>query len=100
MNFDLTTFAGLTAAVLALVSAIKAGWPTWTAGREPRLALATGLLFGLAAHVAQPALFAAGLNGWIAAALQGIGAGIAAQVAHDKALNVIGRRDDPPPPEK
>jgi hypothetical protein len=99
MTFDLTTFAGLVAAVLACVSAIKTGWPTWTAGREPRLALAIGLLFGLAARVVHPASFSLGLEGWLAASLQGLAAGIGAQVAHDKGLNVLGRRDEKPPKE-
>lgn len=97
MNFDLTTFSGLTIAILACVSAIKAGWPTWAAGREPRLALLLGLIFGAAAHLIHPASFSPGLEGWVAATLQGCAAGIAAQVAHDKGLNVLGRRDPGPP---
>jgi hypothetical protein len=96
MSFDLTNFAGLVAAVLAAVSAVKAGWPAWAEGREPRLALLLGLIFGIAARAVHPVSFAGGLEGWIAAALQGIMAGIAAQVAHDKALGPIkGDRKEP-----
>lgn len=93
---DLATFSGLTAAIVAIVAGIRKGWPSWTSGQEPRLALILGLILGVAAHVAHPPLFAAGAAGWISAVLQGIGAGIASQIVWDKGRLLVETPKTPP----
>jgi hypothetical protein len=89
MDLNLTSWAGATVVVMALVSAVKAGWKGWADGKEARLALALGVVVGLAARLTGAMAFEPGAAGWVHAVLGGVMCGIAAQVAHDKALNAI-----------
>lgn len=94
MDFNLTSWAGATVVVMALVSAVKAGWKSWASGKEARLALVLGILVGIAAKLTGAMHFDPGAAGWVGAILGGIMCGIAAQATHDYALNpIIGKGD-------
>lgn len=93
-DFDLTSWAGATVVVMTLVSAVKAGWKGWAAGKEARLSLVLGIVVGLAARLTGAMAFDPGAAGWVHAILGGVMCGIAAQATHDYALNpIIGKGD-------
>lgn len=96
MNVDLTTLAGMSALVLGVISAVKFAWPAWTEEKEPRLAIVLGLVVGVVARLARPGAFPAGVEGWVAAIVQGLTAAMTAGVAHDKLLNPIKKGPDVP----
>jgi len=93
MNFDLTSWAGLTAMILATVSGLKKAFPTWVNGKEEFLAIVLGIVLGLAAKATGALSTPAGAQGWIYAALGGVAAGLSAQVAHDKLLNPLIKKE-------
>ena len=89
VNFDLSSWAGIAALTVALVSAVKSGWKGWASGKEPKLAMVLALVLTLTAHATGAMAFAAGARGWVDAVIGGILAGVAAQVGHDYLLDPV-----------
>lgn len=88
MEFDLTTWSGVAALALALVSLGKKLLPDLisTGARAQLLALALGVLLAVASK-------ASGLGflelSWLELVLSGLTAGIGSGVAHDKVLGPL-----------
>ncbi len=92
MTFDLGTFAGVAAAVTALIGLAKKFWPVIVEGREPLIALAGGLILSVISKVA--GLGFADVS-WIELVITGIGAGIGSQLIHDKLVNPAMGKEEP-----
>lgn len=56
-QWDLVTYPGLAAAVVAVVGALKKFFPAWLEGKEPHLALALSYVLGIAAKLTIPGAF-------------------------------------------
>jgi len=113
-DFDLTSWAGISASIMVLVSLLKWGLPKLVTKREPVISMGFGVVLGIASLLSHAMIFKAGAAGWVQAVAGGLTAGLLAQIGHDKALNpikrlfwkgrdaVAGKDDDAPPapPEK
>lgn len=75
--------------VMLVVSAAKAAAPIWMPGKEPRVALAAGVVLAVGAKLT-------GLGDgipWLAVPLGGLAAGLGGQILHDKGWNpLVGKR--------
>lgn len=89
LDFDLTTWGGIAAIVMFLVSALKWALPKVVGGREPFASIVFGVALAIGAHLSHAMVLKPGLEGWIQTIIGGIAAGIAAQVGHDKAMNPL-----------
>lgn len=89
MNFDITTWAGISAATLIVVSSLKIVARKIITGHEEVAAGLVGLVLGIAALTSHAMTFQPGIYGWIQAVVGGITAGAAAGVGHDKLLNPV-----------
>lgn len=111
-DFDLTSWAGISASIMILVSLLKWGIPKWVTNREPILSMGLGVVLGIASLLSHAMIFKGGAAGWVQAVAGGLSAGLLAQIGHDKALNPlkqlfwkggndVGAQPAPPaPPEK
>lgn len=57
-QWDLVTYPGLMAAVVALIGALKKLFPNWINGKEPVLGLSFSYVLGIAARLTIPGAFA------------------------------------------
>jgi len=88
-DFDLTSWAGISAAALVVVSILKISIRKVIDGREEVTSIIVGAALGVAALLSHTMTFQPGLHGWIQAVLGGVSAGLAAGVAHDKGWNPL-----------
>lgn len=89
MEFDLTTWAGISAATLMIVSLLKVFAKKIVDGREELTSGLVGLVLGIAALTSHTMAFAPGASGWLQAIVGGLSAGVAAGVGHDKLWNPV-----------
>jgi len=91
LQFDITTWAGISAATLLVVSSLKIIARKLIDGHEEVAAGLVGLVLGIASLTTHAMTFQPGTLGWIQAIVGGITAGAAAGVGHDKLLNPVMR---------
>lgn len=84
-QIDEKVFTLISLGVLFTISALKRGFPTWIAGKEEFLAMVLPVAFTIIAKV----LGAFKVTDWVTALIAAIGAGLAAQVLHDKVVNPV-----------
>lgn len=89
MEFNLTTWAGISVAILAVVGAVKKAFPAWTKGKEPMLAIAIGVTFSVTAKLTGAMDFGTGGQGWIQCVLGGLTTGVGAGIGHDYVVNPV-----------
>jgi hypothetical protein len=102
LDFDLTSWGGIAALAMFLVSSLKWALPKLVGNREPIFSVCFGILLAVGAHLSHAMIFKSGLEGWIQTIIGGLAAGIAAQVGHDKAMNPLlsffgAKKDDAAP---
>lgn len=84
-HIDIKVFSLLMVGTAAIIGAIKKAFPTWTASKEPLLAVAVPVLMVVA--LKSSGLFKG--SEWVDALLWAFGAGMGAGIFHDKAINPL-----------
>lgn len=100
MQWDLVTYPGLVAAVIALVGGLKKLFPIWTDGREPLLGLVLSYVLGIGSKLTIPGAFAT--VHWLVFILSLLLVAVGAKLGHDYFVNQImrGRPDGSAPVAK
>ena len=88
-DFDLTSWAGISASIMVLVSLLKWGLPKLVTNREPVISMGLGIILGVSSLLSHAMIFKTGAAGWVQAVAGGLTAGLLAQIGHDKALNPL-----------
>jgi hypothetical protein len=86
-QWDLITYPGLMAAVIAVVGGLKHFFPIWIEGKEPQLGLALSYVLGIAAKLSIPGAFAK--VHWIVFLVSLLFVAIGAKLGHDHLLNEV-----------
>lgn len=91
---SLASYMGIAGLVVALVGGIKAMWKTWTAGKEPMLALLLTYLTGAVAKLALPAVYPGkDVVSWTLHLFVLLVVATGANVVHDKVVNAMKGKD-------
>ncbi len=96
-QWDLVTYPGLMAAVVAIIGALKSLFPKWIDGKEPVLGLSFSYIVGIAARLTIPGAFAK-VN-WVVFLVSLLVVAAGAKWGHDHLLNQVikGKSDDDGP---
>lgn len=86
-QWDLVTYPGIMAAVIAIVGGLKKLFPTWVDGKEPHLGLALSYVLGISTKLFVPLAFAK-VN-WIVYLVSLLFVAVGAKLGHDHFLNEI-----------
>lgn len=86
-NWDLISYPGLVAVVIALVGGLKKLWPAFVKGKEAHLALILSLGIGVAAKLTIPNAFAN--VQWVVFLISLLFVTMAAGAAHDRLVNPL-----------
>jgi hypothetical protein len=98
-QWDLGTYFGLMAAVMAVVGALKSFFPKWIDGKEPTVSLALSYILGISTKLFIPGAYKS-VN-WIIFLLTLLVVAAGAKFGHDHLINeVIGKKDDQSDPPK
>ena len=89
MEFDLTTFAGVSVVATFVVEIAKKFLGDKLKGREALVALVLGVALAVASKFAGIGFVD---TGWLMLVMTGLGAGVASQVVHDKVVNPVSRK--------
>lgn len=96
-QFDVTSYAGIVAAVIALVGGLKKMFKSWVDGKEPHLGLGLTMIIGIAAKLTVAGSFV-GVS-WVNHVVALLIAAAGAKLGHDYFVNQI-VADKPAPDEK
>lgn len=86
-QWDLVTYPGLMAAVIAIVGALKKLFPKWVEGKEAYLGLSMSYILGIAAKFSIPGAFAK--VHWVVFLVSLLFVALGAKLGHDHFLNEI-----------
>jgi len=86
-QWDLVTYPGLIAAVIAIVGALKKLFATWTEGKEPYLGLLLSYVLGIAAKLTIPGAYAK--VHWLVFLVTLLFVAVGAKLGHDYFVNQI-----------
>jgi hypothetical protein len=86
-QWDLLTYPGLMAAVIAIIGAIKKLFPSWAVDKEPYLGLAFSYVLGIATKLSIPGAFAK--VHWIVFLVSLLFVAVGAKLGHDHLLNEV-----------
>jgi hypothetical protein len=86
-QWDMVTYPGLMAAVIAVVGGLKKLFPTWIDGKEPHLGLALSYILGISTKLFIPMAFAK-VN-WIVFLVSLLFVAVGAKLGHDHFVNEI-----------
>jgi len=86
-QWDLVTYPGLMAAVVAVVGGLKKLFPGWIEGKEPHLGLALSYLLGVSTKLFVPGAFAK--IHWIVFLVSLLFVAVGAKLGHDHLLNEV-----------
>ena len=92
-QWDLVTYPGLMAAVVAIVGALKKLFPAWTGGKEPYLGLSFSYVLGIATKLSVPGAFAK--VHWVVFLVSLLFVAVGAKLGHDHLLNEVIKGQDP-----
>lgn len=92
-QWDLVTYPGLMAAVVAVVGAIKKLFPAWTDGKEPYLGLALSYILGVTTRLTIPGAF--GKVHWVVFLVSLLFVAVGAKLGHDHLLNEVIKGQSP-----
>jgi uncharacterized membrane protein len=86
-QWDLVTYPGLMAAVIAVVGAIKKLFPDWTEGKEPYMGLALSYVLGVITKLTIPGAFTK--VHWVVFLVSLLFVAVGAKLGHDHLLNEV-----------
>jgi hypothetical protein len=86
-QWDLVTYPGLAAAVVAIVGALKKLFPDWIQGKEPVLGLVSSYVLGISTKLFMPGAYAK--VHWVVFLVSLLMVAAAAKWGHDVLLNQI-----------
>lgn len=86
-QWDLGTYFGLSAAVVAVIGILKKLVPAWITGKEPHIGLALSYVLGISTKLFVPGCYK-DVN-WVIFLLSLLGVAAGAKFAHDHLLNEI-----------
>lgn len=92
-QWDLVTYPGLMAAVVAIVGAIKKLFPAWTDGKEPYLGLSLSYVLGVATRLTIPGAFSK--IHWVVFLVSLLFVAVGAKLGHDHLLNEVIKGQNP-----
>jgi len=92
-QWDLVTYPGLVAAVIAIVGALKKFFPIWIEGKEPYLGLSLSYVLGIAAKLTIPGAYAK--VHWLVFLVSLLFVAVGAKLGHDYFVNQIMKGKDP-----
>lgn len=86
-QWDLVTYPGLMAAVVAIVGGLKKLFPAWIDGKEPIMGLALSYVLGISTKLFIPLAFAK--VHWIVFLVSLLFVAVGAKLGHDHLLNEV-----------
>jgi len=86
-QWDLVSYPGLIAAVVALIGVTKKLWKPWVKGKEPMLAVALSYVLGISSKLTIPKAFQ-GIY-WVPFLVTLVFVAMAAMSAHDRIVNQV-----------
>lgn len=86
-QWDLVTYPGLIACVIAIVGALKKLFPNWIEGKEPYLGLGLSYILGIAAKLTIPGAYAK--VHWLVFLVTLLFVAVGAKLGHDYFVNQI-----------
>jgi hypothetical protein len=92
-QWDLITYPGLMAAVIAIIGAIKKLFPSWATDKEPYLGLGFSYVLGVATKLSIPGAFAK--VHWIVFLVSLLFVAVGAKLGHDHLLNEVIKGQSP-----
>jgi len=92
-QWDLVTYPGLMAAVVAIIGALKKLFPAWMDGKEPYLGLSLSYILGIAARLTIPGAFSK--VHWVVFLVSLLFVAVGAKLGHDHLLNEVIKGQDP-----
>jgi len=96
-QWDLATYPGLIAAVVAIIGLLKKMFPEWVDKKEPVMGLALSFTLGISAKLFMPGAFAA--VHWVVYLISLLVVAAGAKIGHDYFVNQI-IANKPSPDEK
>ena len=96
-QFDVTTYTGIAALVIAVIGLVKKMFKAWVDGKEPHLGLALSFAFGIIAKIAVPGAF--DKVNWLNHLVSLLVVAAGAKIGHDYFVNQI-MAGKPSPDEK
>jgi hypothetical protein len=92
-QWDLVTYPGLVAAVIAIVGGLKKLFEKWVTGKEPYLGLILSYVLGIAAKLTIPGAFVK--VHWLVFLVSLLGVAVGAKLGHDYFVNQIVKGKSP-----
>jgi hypothetical protein len=92
-QWDLVTYPGLMAAVVAVVGALKKLFPAWTDGKEPYLGLSLSYVLGVTTKLTVPGAFEK--IHWLVFLVSLLFVAVGAKLGHDHLLNEVIKGQNP-----
>ncbi|MGE5664696.1 MAG: hypothetical protein ACM31I_10235 [Deltaproteobacteria bacterium] len=86
-SFDVTTYTGIAAIVIALIGGAKKMFKTWVDGKEPHLGLAITMILGIVAKLAVAGAF--DKVNWVNHVVALLITAAGAKIGHDYFVNQI-----------